>query len=327
MMRNQLSSLVASGRIMTTLEKAKELRPVAEKMITKGKRGTVDARRQVRRWIADRSLVKKLFDDVAPRFQERPGGYLRIVKLGPRKGDGAEMAILEMVDFQLEGAEEKEPAKETKKGRGRGSKKAAPAAEPEETAAEEPAAEAPPRRSAPRARRRKRRPEDRAAVNAAGRHEREPGGTTGLSSFGSRRKCDEPDPLTTPSNVAAGRSHLPTRGDREGGVPRGLRPPGGDPRLVTLSADGRLPAIARRGRGAGLRPRRVLGRGAPTATSRWRPRCALAAKGGLRHETSSGVAPPMRRPGGTGAVAAKRELPSERLVTPLRRASSACTRR
>jgi large subunit ribosomal protein L17 len=105
--RNQLSSLVESGRIRTTLSKAKELRPIAEKIVTKGKRGTVDARRQVRRWIAQRELVKKLFDEVAPRFQERNGGYLRILKLGPRPGDGAEMAFLEFVDYQLAGTEKK----------------------------------------------------------------------------------------------------------------------------------------------------------------------------------------------------------------------------
>jgi len=98
--RNQLASLFEHERITTTLPKAKELRPIAEKLVTKGKRGTVEARRQVRRWVADRDLVKKLFDDIAPRFAERPGGYLRIVKLGPRPGDGAEKAILEFVDFE-----------------------------------------------------------------------------------------------------------------------------------------------------------------------------------------------------------------------------------
>ena len=107
MFRNQLASLVESGRIRTTLMKAKELRPIAEKIVTKGKRGTVDARRQVRRWIAQRELVKKLFEEVAPRFQERNGVYLRILKLGPRPGDGAEMAFLEWVDYQLAGTDKK----------------------------------------------------------------------------------------------------------------------------------------------------------------------------------------------------------------------------
>jgi large subunit ribosomal protein L17 len=109
--RNQLASLVLSGRIKTTLPKAKELRPIAEKLVTKGKRGSVEARRQVARWIPQRDLIKKLFDEVAPRFQEREGGYLRILKLGPRPGDGAEMAILEWVDFEVAGSEAKKPAK------------------------------------------------------------------------------------------------------------------------------------------------------------------------------------------------------------------------
>ena len=96
--RNQLASLVQHERIRTTLHKAKALRPVAEKVITQGKKDTVQARRMVRRWLPDRSDVKRVFDDIAPRFAERPGGYTRIVKLGPRKGDGAEMAILELVE-------------------------------------------------------------------------------------------------------------------------------------------------------------------------------------------------------------------------------------
>ena len=98
MFRNQLASLVISERIKTTLPKAKELRPLAEKMITKGKRGTLHARRQVGRMLPDRAHVKKLFDEIAPRFADRPGGYTRIVKLGPRLGDGAEMALLELVE-------------------------------------------------------------------------------------------------------------------------------------------------------------------------------------------------------------------------------------
>ena len=67
-------------------------------MITRGKHGTVHDRRWVLRWVLSRDLVKKLFDEIAPRFPERPGGYLRIVKLGPRQGDGAEMAVLELVE-------------------------------------------------------------------------------------------------------------------------------------------------------------------------------------------------------------------------------------
>ncbi len=99
--RNQLQSLVKHERITTTLPKAKELRPIFEKAVTQGKRGTLHARRRVRRWIPDRHLVQKLFDDIAPRFADRNGGYTRILKLGPRKGDGAEMAIIELVDYEL----------------------------------------------------------------------------------------------------------------------------------------------------------------------------------------------------------------------------------
>lgn len=105
--RNQLSSLVIHGRIVTTLPKAKELRPVAERLVTRGKSDTVHDRRIVGRWVADRDLIKKLFTEIAPRFADRPGGYLRIVKLGPRHGDGAEMAVLEFVDYEKQEAEAK----------------------------------------------------------------------------------------------------------------------------------------------------------------------------------------------------------------------------
>ena len=111
--RNQLQSLVLQERIITTLPKAKELRPIAEKVITRGKHGTVHDRRWALRWLSDRDLVKKLFDDIAPRFTERPGGYLRIVKLGPRQGDGAEMAVIELVEREAAAAPAEAP-KETK---------------------------------------------------------------------------------------------------------------------------------------------------------------------------------------------------------------------
>ncbi|MCS7183596.1 MAG: 50S ribosomal protein L17 [Thermoanaerobaculum sp.] len=99
--RNQLASLLTHERIITTLPKAKELRPIAERMVTLGRKNTVHARRLVNRWVTDRDLIKKLFSDIGPRFLTRPGGYTRIVKLGPRKGDGAELAILEFVDYKL----------------------------------------------------------------------------------------------------------------------------------------------------------------------------------------------------------------------------------
>ncbi len=99
MFRNQLAALVEHERIITTLQKAKEMRPIFEKTITQGKRGTLHARRRVRRMLPDRKLVQRLFDDIAPRFEDRSGGYTRIMKLGPRKGDGAEMAVLELVDY------------------------------------------------------------------------------------------------------------------------------------------------------------------------------------------------------------------------------------
>ena len=98
MFRNQLTSLIEHEQIRTTLAKAKELRPLAERMVTHGKKGGVHHRRLARRWLPDRSSVTKLFDEIAPRFEDRPGGYTRIVKLGPRKGDGAEMAILQFVE-------------------------------------------------------------------------------------------------------------------------------------------------------------------------------------------------------------------------------------
>jgi len=128
--RNQLQSLVVSERIVTTLPKAKELRPIAEKVITRGKHGTLHDRRWVLRWVLSRDLVKKVFDDIAPRFVDRPGGYLRIVKLGPRQGDGAEMAVLELVERESVTAapaepKEKAPKKEKPKKEAKEQKKSA----------------------------------------------------------------------------------------------------------------------------------------------------------------------------------------------------------
>ena len=101
MFRNQLASLISNERIVTTLPKAKELRPLIEKLVTLGKNDSVHARRQAARIISDDALVAKLFDTIGPRFSERPGGYTRIIKLGARRGDAAEMAILEFVGYEL----------------------------------------------------------------------------------------------------------------------------------------------------------------------------------------------------------------------------------
>jgi large subunit ribosomal protein L17 len=99
---NLTSALIEHGRIKTTIAKAKEVRPVAEQMITLGRRGGVHARRQALKFLRSQDVVHKLFSDVGPRFKDREGGYSRIVRIGPRLGDAAEMAYLELVDFTPE---------------------------------------------------------------------------------------------------------------------------------------------------------------------------------------------------------------------------------
>ncbi len=94
---NLATSLFEHGRITTTEAKARVLRPVAEKLITKAKKGDLHNRRQVLATIRDKGVVHTLFEDIAPRFAERPGGYTRITKIGPRKGDNAPMAVIELV--------------------------------------------------------------------------------------------------------------------------------------------------------------------------------------------------------------------------------------
>jgi large subunit ribosomal protein L17 len=95
---NLATSLFQHGRIRTTEAKAKRLRPYAEKLITLGKRGDLHARRQVLTKITDKSVVHELFTEIGPRYENRPGGYTRITKIGPRKGDNAPMAIIELVE-------------------------------------------------------------------------------------------------------------------------------------------------------------------------------------------------------------------------------------
>jgi large subunit ribosomal protein L17 len=125
--RNQLKSLITHERIITTLPKAKELRPIAEKVVTLGRRAdSIHARRLAARWLTDRDLVHRLFAEIGPRFVNRPGGYTRIVKLGPRRGDGAELAVLEFVDSK--GKSSGESKKERKKKAPAGATKEAAAA-------------------------------------------------------------------------------------------------------------------------------------------------------------------------------------------------------
>lgn len=97
MMANLVASLIASGSLVTTEAKAKALRPIAEKLVTKAKRGGLHNHRQVVAYIRDKDMTHKLFAEIAPRYQNRPGGYLRILKLGPRHGDNAPMARIEFV--------------------------------------------------------------------------------------------------------------------------------------------------------------------------------------------------------------------------------------
>ncbi|MDO5714040.1 MAG: 50S ribosomal protein L17 [Tissierellia bacterium] len=97
MLRNLTTSLLREGRIETTVPRAKETRRMAERMITLGKRGNLHARRQALAYIYDEDVVTKLFEEIAPKYEERNGGYTRILKKGPRRGDSAEMAIIELI--------------------------------------------------------------------------------------------------------------------------------------------------------------------------------------------------------------------------------------
>lgn len=129
MMRNMVTSLILHEKITTTDARAKELRKIVDKMITLGKRGDLHARRQALTVIRERKVVAKLFDMVAPRYKDRPGGYTRIIKIGSRLGDNAPQSIIELVEEEFTARPRKKEAV---------SQKAAPAAKVEK--AEEPAA-------------------------------------------------------------------------------------------------------------------------------------------------------------------------------------------
>ena len=114
LLRNLAASLFIHERISTTLAKAKELRPFAEKLITLSKKDSLHARRRALQVMVHQDAVAKLFRDLSARFADRPGGYTRILKLGRRKGDGAEMAFIELVDFAFTPTKEA-PARDSKK--------------------------------------------------------------------------------------------------------------------------------------------------------------------------------------------------------------------
>jgi len=117
MLRNLVTSFLEKERVRTTLPKAKEARPLAERMITLAKRNTLDTRRQALEFVTKEETVRKLFKDLGPRFSERPGGYTRIVKLAPRPGDGAPMAMLELIgsEYKKKVKKAKDKVKEAKK--------------------------------------------------------------------------------------------------------------------------------------------------------------------------------------------------------------------
>jgi large subunit ribosomal protein L17 len=111
LLRNLATSLIEKERVRTTAAKAKEIRPYVEKLITMGKTGTLAARRRALGFTTKEDAVTRLFETVAPRFAERNGGYTRIVKLAPRKGDGAEMAVIELVGSEFKAKEKKKKDK------------------------------------------------------------------------------------------------------------------------------------------------------------------------------------------------------------------------
>ncbi|GAA2056711.1 50S ribosomal protein L17 [Streptomyces carpaticus] len=142
MLANLATALFEHGRITTTVAKARRLRPVAERLITKAKKGDLHNRRQVMRTITDKSVVHTLFTEIGPQFANRPGGYTRITKIGPRRGDNAPMAVIELVEaltVQQEAVGEAEAAtkRSVKETEAATTATEAPAAEATEAKAEE----------------------------------------------------------------------------------------------------------------------------------------------------------------------------------------------
>lgn len=133
MLRNMVTSLFRFERITTTKAKAKEARRKAEKLVTRAKVDSVHNRREVAKYIADEKVLNKLFTEIAPRMKERNGGYTRVLKLGFREGDAADVVILELVDFKFDQAEEKKAAAKAKKDAKKADKKDAAKKEAKES--------------------------------------------------------------------------------------------------------------------------------------------------------------------------------------------------
>ncbi len=114
LLRNLVTSLLDKERVKTTLAKAKAVRPLAERMITLAKKDTLHSRRRALRFVFKKNIVRKLFEELGPRFSERPGGYTRIVKIGPRAGDGAEMAMIELVGSEFKKKKKKKEKEKAK---------------------------------------------------------------------------------------------------------------------------------------------------------------------------------------------------------------------
>lgn len=133
LMRTMVTEFFEHEKLVTTVCKAKELRPVAEKMITLGKRDSLHARRQALAFLRTKPVVFKLFDSLAPRFAERNGGYTRILRLGTRVGDAAEMAMLEFVDAEAQAKRKKESEKKAAPAKPKPAEAASAATEPKET--------------------------------------------------------------------------------------------------------------------------------------------------------------------------------------------------
>jgi large subunit ribosomal protein L17 len=159
LLANQVCSLIEHQRIKTTLAKAKAVRPLAERMVTLGKNGSIHARRTALATLRQKKAVKKLFDDVAPKSAERNGGYTRIVKLGQRKSDSAPMAFIEWVDMaevvEKKAAEEKKAKRKDAESKAKTEQPEAATKEQEPAAKDEKSAEAPPPAEGPKPKKRR----------------------------------------------------------------------------------------------------------------------------------------------------------------------------